>query len=174
MNARLKTNGITVPATRKQAEDLLFGIGELQREVARKETNMNDELAAIKRKYGDEVKPLNAVIDDQFAALHMYAEANKDDLLEGKLKSCKMATGDIGWRTSTPKVTVRNVKVVLESLKQLGLSQFIRMKEEINKEAILADKDQKAASINGITISQKDEFWVKPYESEIEKAQAVK
>lgn len=174
MNARLKTNGIMVPATRTQAEELLFGIGEMQREVVRKETKMNDELAAIKLKYGDLVKPLNTVIDDQFSALHMYAEANKDDLLDGKLKSCKMATGDIGWRTSTPKVTVRNAKVVLESLKQLGLSQFIRTKEEINKDAILADKDQKAASINGITITQKDEFWIKPFESEVEKAQAIK
>ncbi len=43
------------------------------------------------------------------------------------------------------------MKTVIEACKSLGLTAFLRIKEEVNKEAMLADPD-KARTIAGVTI----------------------
>ncbi|EDQ2491945.1 host-nuclease inhibitor protein Gam, partial [Salmonella enterica subsp. enterica] len=55
------------------------------------------------------------------------------------------------------------------ALKTLKLHRFIRQKEEINKDAILADK-KAVENIRGISIvSGKEMFSITPFEQEIEK-----
>ncbi|MFH2013564.1 MAG: host-nuclease inhibitor Gam family protein, partial [Patescibacteria group bacterium] len=47
------------------------------------------------------------------------------------------------------------------ALKDLGLSKFIRTKEEVNKQAIL-ESPEEVKDIKGLSISQIEEFVVKP------------
>ena len=47
------------------------------------------------------------------------------------------------------------------------LKRFIRTKEEINKEAIL-DEPEVVASVKGISITQKEDFVIVPFETELE------
>lgn len=170
---RIKTQAIEAPVTQQDAEALLAEIGRLQREVARVEHAMNDELTAIKDRHEKAAQPLNAEIEAKFSALHVWAEAHKPDLLKGKLKTVKLATGELMWRTTPPSVRIQGQDVVLERLKQMGMADLIRTKEEINKEAILA-APERVEGVKGITISQREEFVAKPFESQIERAEPVK
>lgn len=172
---RLKTKALPTPRTRAEAEELLHQIGIHQREVARINSDMNDDLSEIKRRYEEQAQPHNDTIAQQFQAVHAFCEANRDDLLTGKLKSARMATGEIGWRTTPPKVMINKVAQVIEAIKALGHKQFLRTKEEINKDAMLADEESRAlaGSIKGITIKQTEEFFARPFESDIEQAETV-
>ncbi|GAA4650815.1 host-nuclease inhibitor Gam family protein [Kistimonas scapharcae] len=170
---RIKTTSLPVPTTREQAEQLLHDIGRLQRQVATIETAMNDRLSDVKRTFEDQVKPLNQGIDEAFEGLRIYCEANRDQLCKGNSKTVTLATGKVFWRKTPPRVTVRGMDIVLETLKKLRLKRAIRTKEEVNKEAILLEPE-KYTAIPGINITSREEFGVEPFESEIEKAVTVK
>jgi len=170
---RMKAPAIPAPRTKQEAEDLLGEIGRLQRMVVDVETQMNGELAAVKARAADVAAPLNQAIADQFAALHVWAETHRDELLLGKAKTAKLATGEISWRMSPPAVSVRGADKVIETLKRLGLGRFLRTKEEIDKQAILADPEG-VDGVAGISVSQREEFVARPFASEIERVETVR
>jgi len=157
-----------IPQSREAAVEAVAEIGRRQRERKRIETNMNDEIAGIKARYEEEARPHNDAIKGLTEGVHIWCEANRAGLTEnGKVKSANLASGDVGWRTSPPKVKVTGVQAVIELLKNLKLFQFLRVKEEINKEAMLADP-QTAQGVKGVEIIQAEEFWIKPFETELE------
>ena len=71
------------------------------------------------------------------------------------------------WRMRPPRVAIRAVDNVLETLKRLGLSRFIRVKEEPNKEAMLAEPEA-VAGLAGVKIEQGEDFVIVPFETELE------
>ena len=170
---QIKTTAVNVPVFQVEAEKALGNIGQLQREVTRIEASMNDEMARIKDKYEKQAQPVNEKIENIFHGLHMWAEANRSRLLKGKSKTVKLSTGVILWRTTPPSVRITKVLVVIEELKQKRLRNLIRTKEEVNKEAILADPSR-VKDIKGIKIKQQEEFVAKPFETEIERVEPVK
>jgi phage host-nuclease inhibitor protein Gam len=170
---KMKTEALAVPKTQAEAEQLLGRIGKLQRQVAFVEVEMNEELAKVKGRFEGVAQPKLAEIDRSFQALHAWAEANKTTLLKGKAKTVKLATGEISWRSTPPAVMLKNVAGVIAQLKDKGLLDFLRIKVEVNKEAILAEP-AKAAGIKGLKIESREEFVAKPFESEIERAEPCK
>ncbi len=66
-----------------------------------------------------------------------------------------------------PKVFIRAIENVLDYLRMAGLNRFIRVKEEVNKDAILAEPEV-VANIKGISITQREEFIVIPFETALE------
>lgn len=171
--SRIKTDAIAVPADRAGAEKLLAEIGRLQRQHARIEADMNDRLAAVKEEHEAHASQVNEEIEQKFIALHTWAEGNKKTLLKGKAKSARLATGILSWRMTPPAVRISKAKDVIDRLHAKGLGFLIRLKEEINKDAILADPEQ-VKGVKGITITQREEFAIKPFESQIERAEPVR
>lgn len=169
----LKKKALKAPADRDEASKLLASIGRLQRRVEDLETRMNNRLAAIKEDYSEQAKPLLEELEAQFSALHTWAEAHRQELLDGKGKSLRLASGVLSWRTTPPKVTVTKVDAVLERLRALRLEEFIRTKEEVDKHRVLEDPET-VKGVKGISISQREEFVCKPFESQIERAKPVK
>ena len=170
---KIKTNAIDAPVTQEQAEALLLDIGKAQREVARIEADMNDHLAEIKDGFEKAAQPYNEDISEKFSALHIWAEAHKDELLKGKLKTAKISTGELSWRTTPPRVSVRGKDEVIEMLKRMKLTHLIRTTEDINKEAIL-NEPEAIKGIAGVSIVQKEEFAAKSFESQIERVMSIK
>lgn len=68
-------------------------------------------------------------------------------------------------------MTVRGGEAVIDAIKAMGLGErFLRIKTEINKEAMLEDR-KTAAAIRGITIgSDGEDFLVEPFETELQGA----
>lgn len=169
---RIKSNNIQACSTREETEMCIGDIGLLQRQVSGIEAEMNNELAAIKKKYEEQAKPLNEQIHGMFMSVQAYCSVHRDSLLKNNSKTAKLTTGDVSWRTTPKKVTVRGADAVMKSLKTLGLERFVRTKEEVDKNACL-NEQAVAEKVPGISFSQKEEFVVKPFESEIERAETV-
>lgn len=169
---RIKTSAaaISVPQTRDQAAQAIAQIGTINRDLARITADMNDALAKIKEQYEQQAEPLRLQIDALNQGVQTWAEANRDQLTQhGKVKTAALTTGEIMWRTRPPSVTVRGAEAVLDALRRLGLTRFIRTKDEINKEAIL-NEPAAVKGVAGISISQGEDFIVVPFEAELAEA----
>lgn len=159
---------VAVPQDHDQVVHFIAEIGQRQRERVRIEAVMNDELAAIRQKWEAEALPHAERIRALSQGVHVWCEANRARLTQGgKVKHFQFASGEVKWRLPPPSVVLRGVEVVLQHLKALRLDRFIRLKEEVNKEAILLEPEQ-VRNIPGITIRQEEQFVVSPFETELE------
>lgn len=148
---------------------LVARIGELERERQRMVADADERLSAIKQTLGHALEPIAAELEDARKAVQAYAEAHREDLTNGgKTKTVAFTTGEIGWRQRPPSVSVRAADTVIETLKRMGLNRFVRVKEEVNKEAILAEPEA-ARGIAGLAITVGvEDFFIVPAETEVE------
>lgn len=157
-----------VPQHRDQVIEHIAEIGRRQRERVRIEAAMNDDLAKVREAWERQAAPHLEAIRELSKGVHIWCEANRDLLTQGsRVKFARLASGDVKWRLRPPSVAIRAVDNVIAYLKQAGLDRFLRVREEVNKEAILAEPEA-VAHIKGITISQKEDFVIVPFETELE------
>ena len=157
-----------VPQSRESANAEIYFIGEAQRarQVIQKE--MNDRLAAIKAEFEEHAKEYTESIKARSEAVQIWAEANRESLTShGKVKTVKLGNGEIKWRTTPPKVSVRGAADVIDHMIKAGLERFVRTKREVNKDAILNDAEA-VSHIKGIHVSQSEDFVIIPFETDLE------
>jgi phage host-nuclease inhibitor protein Gam len=121
---------------------------------------MNAEITAVKEKYEARINTLQEKKDEHFELLQAYAEANPD--LFATKKSVDFTHGVIGFRTGQPKLQTRKGfkwPAVFELVKE-KLPSFIRKKEEVDKEGILADRATIDLKSIGLEVVQDETFYV--------------
>jgi len=159
---------VPVPQTRDEAVENIAVIGRLQRQRARIEADMNDELSRVRQRFEEQAKPLADDIRRLTVGVQTWCEANRDALTQGgKVKFANLPSGEVKWRMRPPKVGLRGIETIIEACKKLGLARFVRQKEEVNKEAMLAEPEI-AQTIAGVTITQGEDFVIVPFETELE------
>lgn len=172
---RIKSNAVEhwVPASRDEVNEAIAELGRLQRERARIQATMNDELAAVKERHDAEAKPHAERISELAKGVQLWCEANRATLTrDGKVKFHEFATGVVKWRLTPWAVRLTKVADVLALLKAKGLKQYIREKEEVDKEKLLANRAALLADpVKGVTFSQREEITITPHESNIEEVQ---
>lgn len=169
---RIKSDAVAVTfSNREEVNVAIAHIGAAQRQRDAINTAMNDELAAVRARFEEQALPHAAVIKDLGHAVQVWCEGNRADLTrDGRTKTAKFAAGEISWRVRPPRVSVRGEGIVIEALKRLGLERFVRTKEEVDKSAILGEPGA-VQDIKGLSISQGEDFVIKPFETEIEEVQ---
>lgn len=162
------TAGTYAPQTKEDCARDIKQIGDLTRQVARIEADMNDQIAKLTEAVQQSVAPLKERLETMQKGVQTWCEANRDSLTDGgKVKSANLITGIIQWRQRPPSCTVRGADTVIETLKRLGLGRFVRTKEEVNKEAILNETDA-ARGVAGITINSGiEDFVIEPFEQNL-------
>lgn len=164
----VKRIAVAVPRSREEVSKLIAEIGKHQRALAGINTALNAQIERIKSRAVREGQPHEKAIGENFEKIFIFAQANRDELTEGgKTKTVYFPPGIIAWRTTPPGVFLRGVKQIIAACKKLGLYQFIRTKETVDKVAMLKEKD-KAVAIKGVIITQREEFVVKPSEVGVE------
>mgnify|MGYP000222180265 FL=1 len=166
---RIKTDTFAVRyQTRDEVEVAIKEIGDLNRELERLAIEQNDKLAAITEEYAPLMNEVKEKTKPMMDAVQAWCESRRDELTQnGKTKTGTFNTGEVQWRVRPPSVGIRGVDSVLDSLKMRGFTQFIRIKEEINKEAMLNEPDT-AASVPGVTIKTGvEDFVITPFEQDI-------
>ncbi|PJG83791.1 host-nuclease inhibitor Gam family protein [Caviibacterium pharyngocola] len=167
--ARIKTDTHAVRLqTRDDVETAIKQIGDLQRQLEGLAIEQNNELAAITEKFAPKITALKAEIEPVQQAVQAWCESRRDELTQnGKTKTGSFNTGEVQWRQRPPSVGIRGVDSVLESLRTLGLTRFIRVKEEPNKEAML-NEPEIAGTVAGVTIKTGiEDFVIMPFEQEV-------
>lgn len=171
---KLRTRAQAAPAAPQTRDDVAADIkklGDLMREKERIQADMNDKIAHLQQQAADIV----GTIDDEIAALQdgvqLWCEANRDVLTDGgKVKFADLVTGKVLWRNNPPKVSVRGVDAVIALLEQNeDLARFVRIKKEVNKDAVLNEPNVFANNaVPGLSIVQGKEFFViEPYNQEL-------
>lgn len=166
---RLKTKAQTyVPQNKDDAAADIRKIGDIQRETLRTTTEMNDAIAVITHNYQPRLDALGEQIKTLQEGVQGYCEAHRDELTDGgRVKTASLITGEVQWRQRPPSVSVRGADSVIETLKRLGLGKFVRIKEEINKEAILNEPD-KVKGVAGLNVvTGVEDFVITPFEQEV-------
>jgi phage host-nuclease inhibitor protein Gam len=142
-------------------------LGNVQRDLLRIEAAINDEVAAATAKRQAEIDALKTRQANLTRGIQTWCEANRAELCADGGKTANLVTGEVSWRKRPPSVTVRAADKVISTLKSLGLTQFLRVKEEVNKEAMLA-APAKVSGIAGISIvTDVEDFAVLPFEIEV-------
>lgn len=169
--AKQKTSGANLPVPQSDAEAMtaIAEIGRIDREIARIEADASDEVTKVTEAAGAKAAPLRDRLDAIVDGLKVYCEANRDRLTGGgKSKTIAFSTGTVSWRNAPAGVRFNaTVAVIIQRIKDLNLPQFIRTKEEVNKDAMLADPD-KATSVAGVKVrSAGESFFVEPISTDV-------
>ena len=141
-----------------EVNDALHEIGELNRSIKAVESGLEEKIAALRQEADREIAPLVSDFGRRTQGLETYAEANREMLLPDGKKTVVLSAGNFGWRMTPPKVSAGRGgdAKVLKKVKELKLNLYIRIKEELDKEALLRDKPV----IAGVKYTQKEEFFI--------------
>lgn len=150
-----------VPQNAEQAAEMLAEIGREQRYIAGLQSKLDAAVAELKGNTELVVQPKRERIAELTRGLEIWASANRQALTLGKTKTIQLASGVVRWKLAPPAIKLTKVADVLSVIRELGLTQFLRTKVEIDKEALLKAPDQ-AAKIPGVAIVQAEAFEVEP------------
>ncbi len=161
-----------VPQTREEVAEAIAAIGRHARERARIEAAMGDAIARVREQFEAQALPYADSIRTLTEGVQTWCEAHRDELTQGgRVKTAAFASGDVSWRMTPPKVVLKGVEELLKLLRRRNLARFIREREEVNKEAILAEPDAVTA-IPGIRIEQHEDFIITPHEAALQEVPA--
>lgn len=165
---KLKTKAqLDVPQTRDAVASAIHEIGVAQRDILRIKLDIEDVTSNLTKEHQPTIDALNERIANLSTGVQSWCEANRDALTDGgKVKSANLITGEVNWRQRPPSVKTRASAQLFEKLKRLGFSFFIRNKEELDKDAILAKPETAAAAGIEITTGVED-FVIVPFEQDI-------
>lgn len=170
---RVKRRVVTVPQSLEEAADFVRRIGQAKREIEHLAERLTMKIDRLKAVAVEKATPREATIEELFDGLFVFAQAHREALSEkGRRKTVVLSSGQFGWRMPPSSVHVRGVSTVIARLESLGLDRFLRVKKELNKEAILAEP-YTATAVEGIVIQQEEEFFVKPEQVKVEVASSV-
>lgn len=156
---------VYVPQNRDECAELINQIGRKTREIAGLQKEMNDQIADITDEFTGVLTPHMAILAQLREGVQIFCEGNRVELTGGKSKSAEFVTGSVQWRQRPPSVLVRGAESVIETLIRLGLSRFVRTKEEINKEAIL-NEPHAVTGVAGISLKTGvEDFVITPFEN---------
>lgn len=157
---------INVPQSKGEVAADIKQIGDLQRELLRSTAEMNDAIAHITASYQSVLEATSNQIKGLQEGVQAYCEANREELC-GKGKTANLITGEVQWRQRPPSVRVTGAESVIETLERLGLSQFVRTKQEVNKEAILNEPDAVKGVAGICVVTGVEDFVITPFEQEV-------
>ena len=174
MNNQIKLKSPAIK-TRAEMETLVREIAGLKLNEKLLTVNMDGEIQSVRDTYEARLGTLTQVLAEKTEAARAWAESNPEAF--SQRKSLDFVHGVIGFRTGTPKLkTVSKWKWdgVLQSLRAARWgATYIRVKEEINKEQIIADIGAQILSTAdlrkaGAQVVREESFFVEPKLTRVE------
>lgn len=130
-------------------------LAKLEKQQAAKEAKHRAKIQELSSKHAADIAPLVSEQAEIRAAIADYAHHHRAELTDnGKTKSAKIGVGIIKWRKQPAKVEVSgDLTDIFAALKRRRLSRFIRVKEELDKTAILKEAAAIKTPIQGLSIT---------------------
>ncbi len=159
-----KSNKVASGITLENAQEIMHNLAVTNAKERELIARQDQEISKVREKYAQKLAGLKALDGDYRAQLQSFAEANRDEFFVVK-KSLDWNTGTIGFRTGTPALKARKGYQwagVLELVKE-KLPNYVRVKEEVMKDKLLADRDQlttEQLSSVGVEVVQDESFFI--------------
>lgn len=181
MKAKRITIKLHQVISREDAEACMSTIALLETTRRRILSDRDAAVLAINERIQKPLTELEETLKTKTTALHQWADANPDAFPKDR-KSLALHDGTIGFRTGNPSVVLAtrstNWDNVLSILQLLRWRRFIRVKCEVDKEAILArySKLKESAKARfvakvltrlGLKIKKDETFFVEPKLTEL-------
>jgi phage host-nuclease inhibitor protein Gam len=162
---RIKKSLTPAVQSRADAETRMFHLAEAANERQALIAEMDEQLLAIKKEYEADIGQLELRIGEATADLEAWALAHPEEF--GKRKSIEFLSGVLGFRTGTPKLALLNRSWKWETVTaavERMLPNFIRSHTEVDKQAILGQRDELAEFLPGVglRVVQDDGFYIEP------------
>lgn len=143
-----KMNDLLVISSWEDVDRVGRQLGQLRRTVQAHTTKMEAEIEAVRARWATPIQSLQEKICRLEQAITAYFRAHQGDLGEARTFIGTWVT--VKARLCTRLCTLARMTwdKVLRLLKERGLNQFIRVKEEVNKEAL------KSASLSDKSLRQ--------------------
>ena len=171
MATRIKSKtpaATAVPQSKTDCAADIKALGDLQREFERSRGEMNDAIANIAKSFQPVLEAQQTRMTALQTGIQTFCEANRATLCEGSGKTANLVTGEVSWRQRPPSVSIRGADSVIETLHRMNLNRFVRMKLEVNKEAMLNEPDA-VRGIAGISlVTGVEDFSITPFGLEVE------
>lgn len=157
--------------SREDAEARMNDLAQAQNFLIALRAEMDAEILAVKARFEQKIGSWQETVKVYETQLQDWALANPD--LFQKPKSIAFLSGSIGFRTGTPKLVLGRGwtwEKSLLAIQQNGFA-FVRTKDEVDKEAILAfcatetDKARLATHVLqpiGLRLVQDEGVWIEP------------
>lgn len=170
----------TTPAieTVEQLHSTVDEIARLEVELRGLEADRDKAIQVVQEQHESKIEETKKRIKALMALSGIYSIANRAALFVGKLKSAASSLARFGFREGNPSLKTLNKKhtwdSVLKKLEEAGKTQFIRTKQEVNKEALQAAKlsDAELAGY-GLRFDQGETFFVEPKSEEAKRLTEV-
>jgi len=158
MSRKRVKNPVTIENT-VEAIGALGTLADLSRQVGAIEAELNEKIDALKAEAAEKAAPLHRDIDDLEAGLSAFATSHKRELFSDR-RSFSCTFGQFGFRRSTqlkpaPKYKWGDVLCTLDARQEVDA---IRVKKEVNKEALQEWTDDQLAEVHVRRVPN-DVFW---------------
>ncbi|KAB8151775.1 hypothetical protein EZY14_016405 [Kordia sp. TARA_039_SRF] len=170
--ARKKSKTIDPPINLSETEKLIAKYAENDAKINGINAKMDEELTAIREKYSEQLSTLKDENKENFERIQVFAETHPD--LFKKKKTYETNHGNFGFRIGTPKLKARRGftwAAVLDLIKGKKKEEFIRTKEEVAKDVLLAQREVPEVvtlmSEVGLEVIQQNSFFIDLKKEEI-------
>lgn len=150
-----KAKGLLVFRSWDEVNQALKELGDIDRNVTRIEADMNRKINEIK---ADAERDAATHLDRKAKLeknIQEFTESYSEEFKTSKSK--KFLYGTVGFRKSS-KITLKNVKAIIEALKQNRMSDCIITTEKINKDELAKYEDAALEKV-GAKRKAKDDFF---------------
>ncbi len=149
-----KALSITTLKTYEDADRVLLAIGRLEREIELSKLATDEAIDQVKQSHKAYCEPKATQLADLERQLKEFATSRRADFAD--VRTRELTFGSIGFRRST-SIVMAKVADTLAAVKALGLTQVLRVKEELDKEAMRELPTETLTNI-GAALQTKDAF----------------
>lgn len=143
----------------EQVDNALKTLAELNIKKTKLEGEQTIQINEIKAKIQAEAKGIDAEIKSLEKDITRFTESHKDEFTKTRTK--KLNYGTLSYKI-TRKILCSAVGEAIKSLKALKLDFCLRVKEELDKDKLLADVDESLLLKAGITVKKEDRLKIEP------------
>ncbi len=157
---RIKRSQTHIPQTLEEADIFVGLIGLSQNEIDRQEAQAEKAITRIRERLRARTEQVRKDRNALMTGIFAFAQSRRDNLIEandGK-KTIELSNGTFGWRFTPPAVSIEDDALFIAECKRWGFLTYIRTKEEVDREALLANRPK----IGYLSFTHKEEFVVKP------------
>lgn len=149
-----------------QVDAALRRMGEIDIAVEKIQGDMTLKINEIKAQAETKAEGLKKERKDHEDAITAFCEIHKDEF--AKKRSRELTFGVIAYKVVT-KIVIRSKKACVAAMEALGLSQYLRIEKEPDKELMLNLDDQTLAKV-GATKKTEDKLRIEPAIEKIKEA----